>query len=70
VSGWEIAAPVMVGVLLLGLLIFSVLKPSSVVRFGIFIERKLLEKEPPAPPEPTSPADEDTKEIRRDPDSW
>ena len=69
-SGWEVAAPVMLGVLLLGLLIFSIVKPSSRVMLGVFVERKLMngEKESPAPPPP--PADEaPTKEIRR-PDAW
>ena len=70
VSGWEIAAPVLLGVLLIGLLIFSVLKPSSMVKFGIFVERRLMNKrvrEPP--PEPPSPDQADTKEIKK-PDAW
>lgn len=68
-SGWEIAAPVLLAVLLLGLLLFSVLRPSSAVRFGIFVERKLFkdgdEEEPPVPPDEAP-----TREIRRKDDAW
>lgn len=70
-SGWEIAAPVLLAVLLLGLLVFSILRPSSAVRFGFFIERKLFNGHDKSEPPPAPPADEaPTREIRRKDDAW
>jgi hypothetical protein len=65
VSGWEIAAPVLLGVLLIGLLIFSILKPSSMVKFGIFVERRLMDKKDEPPPEPP-----DEAPTKGDKDAW
>ncbi len=53
-SGWEIAAPVLLGILVVAVIVFSVIRPSSAIRFGVFIERKILHDEKKKPP----PADE------------
>lgn len=52
-DGWELASTVLVGMILLGLIVFSILKPSGRVRIGMFFEREHFHDDP---------ADEDTKE--------
>lgn len=56
-SGWEIAAPVLLGILVVAVIVFSVIRPSSAIRFGVFIERKILKEEKP-PPADEAPTEE------------
>ncbi len=56
-TGWEIAAPVLLGIVVVAVIVFSVIRPSSAIRFGVFIERKILnghgKDDPPADEAPT-----------------
>ena len=65
-TGWEITAPILLGILLIGVLVFSIVRPSSRVRFGIFIERQILEKdeELDIPEPPRDPSEEQTAEWK------
>ncbi len=59
-TGWELTTTILVGFLLVVVVLFSVLRPSSRIRLGVFLEREVLKKD--------EPADEDTHEwpIRKD----
>ena len=40
-SGWEITTTAIVGLVLVGVIIFSILRPSAHVKIGVFFEREL-----------------------------
>ncbi len=57
-NGWEIAAPVLLGIVVVAVIVFSVIRPSSAIRFGVFIERKILNGHDEKPPADEAPTDE------------
>ncbi len=54
-NGWELTTTVLVGVFLFVIVVFSVLRPSSRIRLGVFLEREIMHKDP-------EPVDEETAE--------
>ncbi len=40
VHGWEITTTILVGLLLIVAIVFSVLRPNSRIRLGVFLERE------------------------------
>ncbi len=43
-ADWELATTIIVALLLMVLVLFSVLRPSSRIRLGVFLEREVLHK--------------------------
>ncbi len=54
-TGWELTTTILVGILFFVVVLFSVLRPSSRIRLGVFLERETEHKDKP-------PVDEDTAE--------
>ena len=40
-TGWEITTTAIVGLVLIGVIVFSILRPSAHVKIGVFFEREL-----------------------------
>ncbi len=53
-NGWELTTTILVGILLFVIVLFSVLRPSSKIRLGVFLEREILKKDKPADDEDTA----------------